>query len=349
MSLVCRMRLNWAPGRLKAAEGLTARTVRAVRQGGAMRSGLFFCLLLVSTFIGAAHAQRVPLATGDDNFTAEGLMRGVSASEAQCAAVPNAVWARAPGGAAECLRYWASGLPASGPLARVLIYISGDQMAFDQADAAYSGRNPKIMQGLADGMAARAGVPLILLSRPGTFGSSGEHKQRRRELEPRLVSAALDLIKTRHAISELVLVGLSGGGHTVAALLGWRSDIVCAVPTSSVSSPKIRWQSMGRTTDLTGYADSYEPVDHLKREIFHRKLRVFVLGDLRDSNVPWSTQLPLATRLKELGASVELLSGEGSDSQRHALGASGRLIGALCLQDKSTQDILQAAGRGLRG
>ncbi len=309
----------------------------------------FFRFLLTTSLIGAAHAQRLPFAAGDDNFSAEGLVRGVVASEAQCAAAPNAVWARAPGGAAECLRYWASGLPAGVPAARVLIYIPGDQMAFDQADAAYAGRNPKIMQGLADGMAARAGVPLILLSRPGIFGSSGEHKQRRRELEPRLMSAALDLIKTRHGISELVLVGLSGGGHTVASLLAWRSDIVCAVPTSSVSSPKMRWQGMGRTTDLTGHADSHEPVDQLRREVFHPQLRVFVLGDPGDSNVPWPTQLPLATRLKELGAAVELLAGEGSDAQRHALGASGRLVGALCLRGKSTPEILEVAGRGLKG
>lgn len=314
-----------------------------------MRRGLFLCLLLAASVIGPAHAQRVPFSTGDDNFTAEGLVRGVGASELQCAAVPNAVWARAPGGAAECLRYWAQGLPAGGPAARVLIYIPGDQMAFDQAEVGYAGRNPRIMQGLADGMYARAGVPLILLSRPGTFGSSGEHKQRRRELEPRLMSAALDLIKARHAISELVLVGLSGGGHTVASLLGWRSDIVCAVPTSSVSSPRLRWQGMGRSADLTGHVDSHEPVDHLRREVFHPQLRVFVLGDPRDSSVPWSTQLPLAARLKELGAAVELLSGEASDPQRHALGTSGRLIGALCLQGKSTQEILEVAGRGLKG
>jgi hypothetical protein len=189
----------------------------------------------------------------------------------------------------------------------------------------------------------------MLLSRPGTFGSSGEHKQRRRLLEPQLMSAALDEVKARHGISDLVLVGLSGGGHTVASLIGWRSDIVCAVPTSSVSSPRLRWEGLGRPTDLTGYADSYEPVNNLKREIMHPKLRVFVLGDPEDSNVRWSTQTPLAVRLKELGVNVEVLTGEGSDLQRHALGESGRLIGALCLLDKPTSDILEVVARGLKG
>ena len=163
------------------------------------------------------------------------------------------------------------------------------------------------------------------------------------------MSAALDEIKARHAISELVLVGLSGGGHIVASLLGWRPDIVCAVPASSVSSPKLRWQGMGRTSDLTGHADSYEPVDHLKREAFHPKLRVFVLGDLKDSNVVWATQTPLAARLKELGAAVVLINGEGSDSQRHALGGAGQQVGALCLRDKTPPEILEVVAKGLKG
>jgi hypothetical protein len=297
----------------------------------------------------AAQAQRIPFNPGNDNFAAEGLLRGVAATQAQCAGVPHAVWTRVPTGEAECIRYWASGLTAGTPVPRVLVYIPSDQMALDQPDSGYASRSPKTLQALADVMGSRAGVPFILLSRPGIFGSSGEHKQRRRELEPRLVSAALDEIKARHAITELVLVGLSGGGHIVASLLGWRADIVCAVPTSSVSSPKLRWQGMGRTNDLTGFTDSYEPVDQLKREAFHPKLRVFVLGDLKDSNVVWATQTPLAARLKELGAAVELINGEGSDSQRHAPGGSGQQVGALCLRDKTTAEILEVVAKGLKG
>lgn len=302
---------------------------------------------LLALGMGAVQAQRIPISAGDESFSADGLVRGVSATAEQCAAVPSAVWAKLPSGEGECIRYWAAGLQAANP--RVMLYIPGDQLAFDRPEPGYVDRNPKIMQGVADNMQSRAGVPVVLMSRPGLFGSSGEHKQRRRELEPRLMSAALDEIKARHGIDELGLVGLSGGGHIVASLLGWRSDIVCAVPVSSVSSPKLRWQGMGRTTDLTGYADSYEPVDNLRREKLNPNLRVFVLGDPHDSNVLWTTQLPLAAKLKELGAAVEILTGEGTDRQRHALGGSGRLIGSLCLRDKKTQEILDMAARGLKG
>ncbi len=294
------------------------------------------------------HAQRIPFSAGDDNFSAEGLVRGVAATAEQCAATRHAVWARLATGEAECIRYWpAGGAVASPP--RVLVYLPGDQLVADRPEADYPGRSPLTMQATAEWMQKRINLPFILLSRPGIFGSSGEHKQRRRELEPRLLSAALDEIRRRHGIAELTLVGLSGGGHIVASLLGWRSDIVCAVPASSVSSPRLRWQGMGQASDLTGFTDSYEPVEHLRREAFHPRLRVFVLGDPKDSNVPWSTQTPLATRLKELGAEVELLTGEGSDPQRHMLGASALQIGAECLRGRSTREILEFAARGLKG
>jgi len=289
-----------------------------------------------------AHAQRVPFNPSDtDPFTAEGLLKGVSASAEQCAALPQAVWARTGTGAAECIRYWMAGPRPGGPTPRMLVYIPSDQMAFDRPEAGYTSSSPQTLQRLSDAAGTRLGVPYVLLSRPGIFGSSGEHTQRRRELEPRLMNAALDELKARHGIAEFVLAGLSGGGHIVASLLGWRSDIVCAVPASAVSSPRLRWQGLGRSTDLTGFADSYEPVDHLPTSaaVFHPKLRVFVLGDPKDGNVPWSTQTPLAKRLKDIGVATELLTGEGSDGQRHVLGGSAQQVGAMCLKDAPTPEI----------
>lgn len=297
----------------------------------------------------AAHAQRVPFSEGDGNFSEEGLVQGVAATQQQCASVGMAVWARTATGEAECIRYWAAGMNVYGPVSRVLVYIPGDQMAFDAPAASYTRLSPQAMQNLANGMQSRVETAFILLSRPGIFGSSGDHKQRRREVESRLMSAALDEIKKRHAIGEFSLVGLSGGGHVVASLLGWRADVVCAVPASSVSSPRLRWQGMGRTSDLTGHADSYEPVDNLKPGVFHPRLRVFVLGDPKDSNVLWSTQTPLADRLRELGVPVETVHGEGSDAQRHVLGSSAQKIGSLCLRERTTQEILEIAARGLKG
>lgn len=316
---------------------------------GLMRQLTAAALALFAAAHTPAAAERLPMPTGDENFSAQALERGVFATRLACDTIARAVWAQVAAAEGECIRYWVSGLAGGPSHPRVLIYMPGDQLIGDQAAPGYASLSPAKMQSLVDDMASRAGVPVLLVARPGTFGSSGDHRQRRRWLEPQLVSKALDELKSRHGIRELSLVGLSGGGHTVASLLGWRSDITCAVLASSVSAPRLRWQEMGRTSDLTGYADSYEPEPHLQAASLHPALRVFVLGDPLDSNVKWSTQLPIATRLRALGVAVEVLAGEGSDAQRHALGASGRLIGALCLQGLSTAEILKAAARGLKG
>ncbi|MBK6648294.1 MAG: hypothetical protein IPG42_00405 [Betaproteobacteria bacterium] len=182
-------------------------------------------LILSSTL---ALAQRVPFQVGNDNFTSEGLVKGMQASPAHCSQVTHAVWARTEHHGEECIRYWMAGLEGSAKPSNVLVYIPGDQLVFDSPDADYAKRSPASMQLIAEGIYARVKVPVVLLSRPGIFGSSGEHKLRREAGESRLMSAALDQIKARHAVANYSLVGLSGGGHIVASLAGLaRRHLVC--------------------------------------------------------------------------------------------------------------------------
>ncbi|MBK6648293.1 MAG: hypothetical protein IPG42_00400 [Betaproteobacteria bacterium] len=68
-----------------------------------------------------------------------------------------------------------------------------------------------------------------------------------------------------------------------------------------------------------------------------------------DTSVPWSTQTPLANRLKEMGVATTVITGVGSDPQRHMLGASGQMVGSLCLCGVSTDEILKIASVGLKG
>jgi poly(3-hydroxybutyrate) depolymerase len=57
------------------------------------------------------------------------------------------------------------------------------------------------------------------MSRPGTYGSSGDHSQRRRPAEAKIISAAIDALKKKYQIQELVITGQSGGGHVTASLI----------------------------------------------------------------------------------------------------------------------------------
>jgi len=308
-----------------------------------------FALLSLAVLPAAAFLGRAAFDSGDGTFSGPALIRGVRATQEQCAAAPEAVWAVTATGEAECLRYWGAGLQP-GKNQRALVFFQGDQLAGNTiVNGAYTRTRPAEWRTLVKERAAAFGVPYILLARPGTFGSSGEHKQRRRAAEAQLVSAALDEIKKLHGIEELVVSGHSGGGHVVASLLNYRSDIVCAVAAAGVLQPAERARIKGWAMDSNGYADSYEPAQHLDAKRWHPQLRVFVLGDPMDSNVPWDSQIMYAHKVKSLGGRVETLQGEGRGPERHGLTNSARQVAAWCAQGLSTPEILERAGKGLKG
>lgn len=173
--------------------------------------------------------------------------------------------------------------------------------------------------------------------------------QRRRVAESVLITAALDKIKDRLKIDEFVVAGQSGGGHVTSSLITYRSDIVCAVPTSAPSSPRVRWTIRGLTKDTTGYSDSYEPAESLRKDKTHENLRVFVLGDPDDTNVVWPSQVIMAAKLKEAGIPVGILHGKGTGPARHGLKDSARNVAGWCFRDLRTEEIVRKAADGLRG
>jgi pimeloyl-ACP methyl ester carboxylesterase len=213
----------------------------------------------------------------------------------------------------------------------------------------YLGSSQTRQQQEAERWSKRLGLPYIAIGRPGTYGSSGDHMQRRRPAESALVSAMLDRLKERHGIEEFVLAGQSGGGHLTSALLTLRADIVCAVPTSAPSSPRIRWEMMGRSRDTTMYTDSYEPWRHVDAGRMHPRLRVFVLGDPHDNNVFWASQTVMADALADAGIAVQVLHGEGSGPESHGLSNSARRVASWCAKGMATRDMLHEAAKGLRG
>jgi len=292
----------------------------------------------------------VDFEVGDEPFTEAALQRGVKATTEQCAAVPNAVWVKLDG-AGECLRYWAAGFPADGSrVGTAVVFFGGDLLNGNAVlSSSYLKQRPSQVQDGVDRAARLHGVPYVFLARPGTFGSSGAHKQRRRTGESRLVSGALDAVKSRFSVGDWALAGQSGGGHVVAALLTLRSDTVCAVLTSAVSSPRLRYERKGLLTDTTGYADSYEPVGLIQKSVLHADLRVFVLGDPQDSNTPFDTQLPLAEAVRAAGRTALSFEGEGTGRERHVLAASGILIAAMCARGATTEQIRTRASVGFKG
>lgn len=279
-----------------------------------------------------AAEDRVEFST-DGDFSEAAIRRGVKATRAQCEKVENAVWVSTPDHGEECLKYWTAGFPGT-TAGRAVVFFHGDVwVGPGKTSRAYLRTSEWSIQRDAEKWARRIEAPYVFFGRPGAFGSSGDHMQRRREGESVLISAALDQIKDRLKIREFVIAGQSGGGHVTSALLARRADIVCAVPTSAPSSPRVRWLTKGLKKDTTGFGDSYEPTDHLRAGRAHEQLRVFVLGDPADANVVWPSQTVMADKLKAIGMRVEILHGNGTGPDSHSLSDSARIVAGWCYQE----------------
>lgn len=314
----------------------------------AVAVGVLFLALLASRPGPAAAATSVPFTAAGD-YSEEALLRGVSATQAQCAEVSGTVWADAGPLGQACIKYWTAGFPTAAN-GRAIVFFHGDLLVGKGKTAkGYLTNSPQKTQRDIELTARKLDAPYVFIGRPGTHGSSGQHTQRRRAAESALLSDALDQLRQRLNIREFVIAGQSGGGHVTAALLTRRKDIVCAVPTSSPSSPRLRWTLMGLKKDTTGFNDSYEPAEHLDKARMHPGLRVFVLGDPTDKKVPWASQTILSDRLLAIGVPVKVLQGQGAGPESHGLPNSGREVASWCFRDLATDEIVRRAGAGLKG
>lgn len=292
---------------------------------------------------------RVPF-TAEGDFSENAILKGVRATQEQCAQTPQAVWAAPTGGEAECLRYWAAGFDANGPNPRAIVFFHGDIfVGVGKTSPAYLQSSQQSLQATAQAWAKKLGLPYVAIGRPGTHGSSGDHMQRRRKPESQTLSAVLDVLKAQWGVQEWVAEGQSGGGHVTASLLTLRSDIVCAVPTSAPSSPRIRWELMGRTKDTTNYTDSFEPWQYVQKDAMHPGVRVFVLGNPQDKNVFWASQTVLADALKKVNVPVTVLTGEGSGPDAHGLKNSAHTVAGWCARNMGTEEMVERAAKGLKG
>jgi dienelactone hydrolase len=297
---------------------------------------------------GQAQFSRAGFSDAGD-FSESAILSGVKATQAQCTDAANTVWAATTRSGAECLKYWKAGFGGQ-PVKRALVFFHGDIfVGVGKTSKNYLEMTNAQLQKNADDWAKKLGVPYIFMGRPGTHGSSGDHMQRRRIAESEIISAALDELKKRYGIEEWVVAGQSGGGHVTSSLITERSDIVCAVPTSAPSSPRVRWEMMGRSKDTTNYADSYEPWKFVAKDKVNPQLRVFVLGNPNDKNVFWASQTVMADALKAAQIPVEVLQGEGAGPDAHGLANSSRIVAGWCARDMRTEEMLARAGKGLKG
>lgn len=229
----------------------------------------------------------------------------------------------------ECIRYFGFGLKNEEANTQVVVVMGGDRdSSLNKLPQHIEGNTPTQRLQLARKVGTLVGAPVILLSRPGIYGSTGDHRNKRTLKEFLPISAALDTLKHRYGVQRWVIVGHSGGGTAAAALLTLgRSDVDCVVVTSGafdlVERANRYRQSKGLKmkpfTDLTGTVNPYDPLYGLDGVPKDSARTVIVLGDPRDQVTPFEFQLRFADGLKARGHKVRVVEVEATPPKYHDL------------------------------
>ena len=310
----------------------------AVRQ--AIAPALAFTLASCVT----ASSQLKPT-TGAEPFPVDQLMYGSVADEALCKSIPDTVWVVVDG-TGDCVRYFKS-LLGHRPGVAAFIFFHGDYLGGTRMRGNlrvvgnYANQTPARLTNQANTLAKEAGGPYFLIARPGVFGSSGDHAQRRRPRESLLVNAALDQLKARYNIRTWHVSGQSGGGTMAATLISLRSDIDCVGVASGGTAIKVRARELGFSSDTTGYDDPYDPIDHISKINRSPAPRIFVVSDPRDTDVSFSSQSYYVAQITKSGLSPTHILAEARPPNYHGLDNVAIRAVALCAGGAPTSQILQ--------
>ncbi len=242
-----------------------------------------------------------------------GLEWGAAPDKSKCPDEQSFLWVQHDEGF-DCIRYFVSGHLSNSRIA--ILHLSGDRDGFVGKSPSEIPENTKqLRDAIASKLASDAGVPVILLARPGTYGSSGDHRQKRQTREFLAINAAVALLRQRYSIDEIVLWGHSGGATAVAALLTMgRLDVKCAVLTSGafglIERARRRAISAGRAyvegLDATGLPSPYDPMFEVNRIPYDADRRIYIFGNSKDASTPFDLQERFASELISTGHDVEI-------------------------------------------
>lgn len=251
---------------------------------------------------------------------------GAVAERERCPDASSFAWVTHPEGN-DCIRYFAAGDLAKAPIAVAIFSGDRDRLLKYRPDEIPSNTRHS-REAIAARLSRQAGVPVVLVSRPGIYGSSGNHRKRRQAREYRALDAALSVLKQRYGISQFALLGHSGGATAAAGILTLgRDDILCAVLTSGAfdlaERARRRATATGRqqaeNRDTTGFDDPFDPLRHIEEIAFSPWRRIHVLGNTADQVTPFDLQQKFADAVKKAGHHIELRDVPASPPKFHDL------------------------------
>jgi dienelactone hydrolase len=310
-----------------------------------MRRVLVGACAIAGLGMSLARAQPASDRVPDPNlqpFSGAELLAGKKMTEAECGALPSAVWVSGEPDTA-CIRYYFSAV--GNQKNELIVFLTNDVILTNTrretrpADF-YVKATPAVTQNNTANWSRQLDMPYLHLGRPGTYGSSGEHAKRRTPQEIALMSAALDAIKARHGYSRLHLVGYGEGGHTAAALLARRTDLGCVVLSSALLSVRSWVTENGWQEDVTGNKNPVDPIALIGKIAKRPDLRIFVLTDPDDTIISARSQTTYAKQLMAAGLPAYLIFAAASDPAAHALWREAREIAAACAKGDATDAIV---------
>ncbi|WP_448206363.1 alpha/beta hydrolase family protein [Azospirillum sp. sgz302134] len=307
-----------------------------------MAASLLFAVVLVAAKTG--HSQSQP---SGELFSNAAVVEGITITREACAALEaqeTAAWVTVDG-KGECLRYYAAGLrPAPGPNPIAAAWMHGDIMGSKPTSVAHQeGLGVAAMIEQERGLAERFGIPFLFLARPGAYGSSGRFwTSRNSPREAALMNALLDALKARYGVREWALGGHSAGGTLTAELLARRDDLRCAIISSGAPAFRAYLEARGLHAALAkpqNWFDPYASLDRIKRD---PERRIFVIGDPRETNIPFHTQRFYFDGLKKRGHTAWLVTLERAPPPRHhSLVDFGETSLGMCGRGDGTDHILK--------
>jgi dienelactone hydrolase len=268
----------------------------------------------------------------EPNFSSDDVLNGTIATPRACSDTGR-IWVEIDS-RGECLRFY--GTVPEGSRQSPVIFLDGDVVQPQgrttnwEVPGYYAQLSPAIMQAEAAQYATATQRGFINLARPGTYGSSGNHLERRRKREVDLVDAALDQLKQRFGWSVISLAGQSGGGHLVAAMLARRTDVDCAVIASGNVAVRQRLREWNLKADVTGFTDFVDPIDGVQNVARHPPRSLVVLTDAQDKVVTASSQATYVAALQNAGVSVEQRFVVARDPGRHLLRIPAIMAALAC-------------------
>jgi hypothetical protein len=272
----------------------------------------------------------------------EDLLHGITISRVQCDATSQAVWLNVDG-RDFCVRYYLSTAGGEGP--RPVVFLPGDRISnlnpktrtWTDPSKAEDIDTDELMM-VADAFSRMAKTTAIYLARMGVGGTSGNHASRKTVLELDLMNAALDAIKRRHGFEAFHLAGQSGGSRIAGGLTGLRRDISCLVLGSGQFVP-----AEGHKSSDPGRS-YFDVISNIPQLAHNRSMRVFLITDKMDKQVPAAQQIDFGNRLRRAGHQIPQFFVEATDEHHHGVVAYTELVVAGCVLGRSDEEIARAVG-----